>query len=980
MNSRMIGGALSGSSAAGVGVNIAGFDDRSKVTASVGDGCKVAAGEDILVSATAKNDVLAVTVAGVLGGPGIDSESGAIGGTMDVIVTGNEVSATVGNGVTLTSENGSVSILAKNLSDLILASTSVDVAGNGPAAGGTLAAAVSGNKTYAKAGEGAAITAEKDVTIQAESEENLINVLASASASLNKTSAAGVIGVLVSSSDTEASVGDDAVIEAKHGAVSVLARSDVKQIVTIAGLTANAANPAAGATINVGVFEQSVTARVGSGVKLLASDTAADRNVSVLASGSNQTILVTVAGAATGDTALAGTVPVVISQSKITTEIGDDSVVFAGDSIAIASDAQIGIYNAAGNMAIGGGSVGVGATVSTVVVQNQICTTIGDNVTLRAGAVGNGGVRLPNRSEKRRGVILSANADTQVLMASVSGAAGIGTAGVSGVVNTLVLKNTVKATVGENGVIEAGYSEEEAEEASGDDAEAAIESSDETDIYNLAGGISVGGSAGVGATVVTVVYDKSMEASVGAGGTLHASGSVRAAAESTDDVYLLALSFAGSGTAGVSVGASALAFENDLLATLGGTVTAGGNVDVTARSSTDLLNVATAFAAGGSAGVTPVAVVTWFAGSTVAEFGEGAVIQADGNVTLAADSEEFITSDAAGVSVGGAASVSGTVDILISDQVTRAQAQKNVSITGKKLDISALDDTQILAIAATGAFSGTAAVGVTAVVSVLHNTVTAGMIGGEAGENDVDIGGTVNVLADAKRDVLSYAGSAAVSAGAGVGTTIMVTVAGGKLSQDSSDALLMSGDRLTQEEYDALSEDEQEEYRKNTKGGFDPDGFVSNAFSGSYTLGYRMDGLAGKLEGDGVKQSDIQLGGKDGNFDAESGYVSEDFYSDEEVTADNANRAALTHLEVVGVFTFNHVPALLAFNLIGYDLLHGFPPMPRHSPAIPRTAHPVAATVFPSRPRQAGYVFRPARPPSLAQTFRFPCAYLPRAA
>ena len=454
----------------------------------------------------------------------------------------------------------------------------------------------------------------------------------------------------------------------------------------------------------------------------------------------------------------------------------------------------------------------------------------------------------------------------------------------------MVLKNIVKATVGDNGVIEAGFCEEDSEEASGDDAEAAIESSDETDIYNLAGGISAGGSAGVGTTVVTMVYDKTMEASVGIGGQLRASGSVRAAAESTDDVYLLALSFAGGGTAAVSVGASSLAFENDLLATLGGSVTAAGNVDVTAKSSTDLFNVAAAIAGSGTAAVTPVAVVTWFDGSTVAEFGEGAVIRAGGNVTLAADSEEFITSDAAGVSVSGAASVSGTVDILISDQVTRAQAQKNVSITAKKLDISALDDSQILAIAATGAFSGTAAVGVTAVVSVLHNTVTAGMIGGEAGKNDVNIDGTVNILADAKRDVLSYAGSAAASAGAGVGTTIMVTVAGGKLSQDSSDALLMSGDRLTQEEYDALSEDEQEEYRQNAKGGFDPDGFVSNAFSGSYTEGYRMDGLAGKLEGDGVRQSDIQLGGDDGNFDAESGYVSEDFYSDEKATADNANR------------------------------------------------------------------------------------------
>ncbi|MGN0184806.1 MAG: beta strand repeat-containing protein, partial [Aristaeellaceae bacterium] len=866
VSSRIIGGSLTATSAVGVGANIAGLDDRSKVNASVGNGTAITAGEDISVSAEAKNDVLAVTVAGVLSVPAADSTA-AIGGTVNVILTGNEVNASVGDGAKLISENGSVSVLAKNLSDLILVSTSMNGAGKGIAAGGTFAAAVSGNSTYAKAGENAVIRGAKDVTIKAESEENLINVLASASGSGTDESAAGIIGVLVSQSDTEATVGDHAVIEAKSGAVNVLAQGDVKQIVAMAAIAGSGGQLAAGATVNVGVFEQTVAARVGSGVTLKASGLAAGSNVNVLASGRSQTILLTAAGSATTGSAIAGTIPVVISQSKIITEIGDNSVVSAGDSIAIASDAQLGLYNAAGNMAIGGGTVGVGATVSTMVVQNEVLTTIGNNVTLRASAVGHGGVRLPNRSDKRRGVILSANADTQLLMASVSGAAGIGTAGVCGVVNTLVIKNTVKVTVGENGVIEAGFSEEDSQEASGDDAEAAIESSDETHIYNLAGGISVGGSAGVGTTVVTMVYDKTLEASVGVGGSIRASGSIQAAAESSDDVYLLALSFAGGGTAGVGVGvgASALAFENDLLASLGGSVTAKGNVDVTAKSSTDLFNVAAALAGSGSAAVTPVAVVTWFDGSTVAEFAEGASIQAGGNVTLAADSMEFISSDAAGVSGSGAASVSGTVDILISDQVTRAQAQKNVSITAKQLDISALDDSQILAIAATGAFSGAAAVGVTAVVSVLHNTVTAGFLGGEAGKNDIVIDGSVNVLADAKRDVLSYAGSAAVSGGAGVGTTIMVTVAGGKLSQDSSDALLR---------------------------GFDPDGFVNDAFdaSGSYTEDYRMDGLDDKLAGDGVKQSDIQLGDDDGNFDAESGYVSEDFQNSEEVTAENANR------------------------------------------------------------------------------------------
>lgn len=82
----------------------------------------------------------------------------------------------------------------------------MNASANSVAAGGTFAAAVCGNKTYAKAGERAVISAAKDVTIRAESEENLINVLASASGAISKESAAGTIGVLVSQSDTEASV------------------------------------------------------------------------------------------------------------------------------------------------------------------------------------------------------------------------------------------------------------------------------------------------------------------------------------------------------------------------------------------------------------------------------------------------------------------------------------------------------------------------------------------------------------------------------------------------------------------------------------------------------------------------------------------------------------------------------------------------------------------------------------------------------
>ena len=66
----------------------------------------------------------------------------------------------------------------------------------------TFAAAISGNDTHAGVGDGAVIRAAKSATVKAESEEILINMLASASGAVNKASAAGVIGVLVSQSNT----------------------------------------------------------------------------------------------------------------------------------------------------------------------------------------------------------------------------------------------------------------------------------------------------------------------------------------------------------------------------------------------------------------------------------------------------------------------------------------------------------------------------------------------------------------------------------------------------------------------------------------------------------------------------------------------------------------------------------------------------------------------------------------------------------
>ena len=112
----------------------------------------------------------------------------------------------------------------------------------------------------------------------------------------------------------------------------------------------------------------------------------------------------------------------------------------------------------------------------------------------------------------------------------------------------------------------------------------AVEADDDSHIINVAGGAAVGGTAGVDASTVVMVYDKTVEAILGmslnaSGETVvdaielvRATGDVTVSAVSDDDILVLALNFSGGGTAGVAVGASALVFENDVMAGMGGKV------------------------------------------------------------------------------------------------------------------------------------------------------------------------------------------------------------------------------------------------------------------------------------------------------------------------------------------------------------------------------------------------------------------------
>ena len=94
-------------------------------------------------------------------------------------------------------------------------------------------------------------------------------------------------------------------------------------------------------------------------------------------------------------------------------------------------------------------------------------------------------------------------------------------------------------------------------------------------------------------------------------------------------------------------------------------------------------------------------------------------------IKVAADSKQNVVTAVNGVSAAAVAAVSGTVSVTISKRQTRASALDGATLRGASVDVTATDLYDFFGEAATTGASGTAAVGVTAMVNVLKNSVEA---------------------------------------------------------------------------------------------------------------------------------------------------------------------------------------------------------------------------------------------------------------
>ena len=433
---RIIAGGVSiGAPKASVGAAVSLADISDQVSASIGDvtdGSKISSTGNVKVSANADNEMWNVTVAdsSAIGG----QNALTIGGGVNLVKSATQALARVGDGVDVTSQ-GDFSVNGDNHNESAIIAVSVGFAtGNtNVAAGGTVAYGEFANQTGARLGDGAKVDA-KSLSLTADSSEKLMHILASASGALQNTiGAAATVAVFDNSSETVALAGSGVDLTAREGDILVHAFDESKVLAALLGFnTGSQSSAAMGAAVLTQNFRQKALASVGISEsepdgEQSAKLTAKKGSILLESRADSSSIAGAAALAAQGQTSfqLAGTVITNNFSSQAISRMGDNTEATAYDSIGVIADGENLIVSAAGAADISGtGTVGLGASVNTLIMENAVEAAVGENSQLIAYALAKGadaGVKTSNRDERRKGVIVHAFSDEEIYMAAAAG-------------------------------------------------------------------------------------------------------------------------------------------------------------------------------------------------------------------------------------------------------------------------------------------------------------------------------------------------------------------------------------------------------------------------------------------------------------------------------------------------------------------------------------------------------------------------------
>ncbi len=512
---------------------------------------------------------------------------------------------------------------------------------------------------------------------------------------------------------------------------------------------------------------------------------------------------------------MTGAAGVVVVSNLTEAEIEDGAVVTADDSIRVQAtdDSEIDAIIITG----AGGAVGVGGSVGTYVLENitraqieqnaqvtALAETAGDGIAALTGAITNTAQTSTQAVRQQDGSLqdqtITTN-DTNFVSGNASGLVvaavtqedidlapvglAIGAVGVVGTIATTVTDSTTEALIGQGATINSDNT------GAGNLQSLDLLAKSDTRLNNVSAGLAYGG-VGVANDLDTQVYEKTVRARML--GTVQVERDVDVTAFNRDRVMQTMVSSAIGASDGIGglVGVSVIADE--VVAEIGDGASVTAKRDITVDSDQDISIVQTGgnVSGGGGTGVGASLGVLVAKSSNTARIGDNATITAYRDLHVLANTLTNINQNVIGFGGGGTAAIVGSVGINMLKTTTLAEigASTNVNATAnpdydatQSVTLTATDSVTTQGAAGAGAIGGAAIVGIT--VTVTRNSTLA-----RIGNNSViKAQDDISVAADATKNISNQGIAAAGGIGLGAAGSVALTLIGGSMSEDGSDAL-----------------------------------------------------------------------------------------------------------------------------------------------------------------------------------------------
>lgn len=681
--------------AGGLGINLGGTGIgaaadvqtyKGHTYASIEDGAKLSKASSVRVNAESEEDLTSVAATIATG----DTFAGAGAAGLHVIST--DTKAYIGNqedkeiteaGKAELTEAGAVSVTAKDTTKLTTSGGSGAVSGT--AAGGLSAAVeVVQKKASAYVGNHASIGGES-LTVQAENTSDSTT----AAAGLGVGGTAGVAGAASETfvtHTTDAHVGRAANVTTS-GDADVKAVSSFKQ-------GAGAGGVGGSGTVGIGLANSTVSMSADTKAHVDGGAKVTGKNVRVAADHTTDITYATIAGGLAGTAAINGAVGVNVLDTKTKAYTEDNTELTATgtadtDGIAITASDATKLHGGNGGAAIGAAGGGAGLALSVM------------NLTKDTEAYAGKAAKLDAKGQ----ISLAAQNSEDIFNLSLQ-AAGGSYAGLAGATNVMNLTAITKAYTDTGVEInqKAGYGKDGSKDVS------LTATHEVKEMKNTVTAASGSGGASVGAAVDVGNIKTQTNAFLGDGNKVAAGGSVTVEAKDNmhdimSNAISAAIGFVGlSGSISVYNVGSTMSPEDQK--TLSGQTSENGETvgfDSWVNEELAKINEGTGKAVGAydtasldevksSLGKTFASEAPSSAGEkgTLAKIGNGAVIDAAGDVKVHADDTLSAQNIMGSLSGSAAASAGASVSVLNTDTQTKALVDKAAMVTaGKDLSISA---------------------------------------------------------------------------------------------------------------------------------------------------------------------------------------------------------------------------------------------------------------------------------------------------